>query len=99
MNNVNVVPGFEVARDFRMRLSVGSAKVGKGLPGKDNAPAKRVVRTIAFPNRDEVRRVEFLHQDRKIQSRRSPADDVDFNHYTKLTAKSLTFQIPPRRQD
>src|SRR4029453_15285802 len=51
-------------------------------------PAKRVVRTIAFPNRDEVRWVEFLHQDRKVQSRRSAADDVDFHLYTKLTAKT-----------
>src|SRR6266571_5991973 len=79
MDYVDVVPGFKVSCDFGVRYFIGCAQVGESLAGKDDTPAKRIVRPVAFMDRDVVRRIALLHQDREVQSRRSAADDVDFH--------------------
>jgi len=53
--------------------------MGHSLARKDNAPAKRIVRTIALADRDVMRGVGLLHQDREVHSRRPTTDDIDLH--------------------
>src|SRR5690348_13406682 len=83
MNDVDVIPRLKLLRDLRVRLLVGRAQVRQRLAGKHHAPTEGVVWPIALVNLNAVRRVGLLHQDRKIQPRRPPTDDVDVHSVWK----------------
>src|SRR2546427_1606828 len=46
VDDVNIVPGFEVARDFSMRCFVGGAHVPERPAGKHYAPAEGIVGAV-----------------------------------------------------
>jgi hypothetical protein len=54
-------------------------KVLERLVGQHHAPAKRVVRLVAFEHGDVVRGVAQLHADRKIKARRAAAEASDLH--------------------
>src|SRR5262250_356990 len=66
VNNVNVIPDFASADDPPERRLVTLFQIREGLVGKDDAPAERVVRSVAFDNDDFARRILALHQDGEI---------------------------------
>lgn len=79
VQDINVIPRFEVTSYIGMRRRVGGTQVRKRLAREYDAPAKCVVRPITLPNRDQMLRISPLHKDCKIQPRRSATDDVDFH--------------------
>src|SRR5215510_5176121 len=81
MHNINVVPRRKLFRYLCMRVFIGGAQVGKRLTRENNAPPERIVWSIALINPNLMSRVGLLHQDRKIQPRRSPTNDVDLHQF------------------
>src|SRR6185437_16120160 len=79
---IDVIPGFKVTGDFRMRSLIGGAQIRERLAGKDHAPAKGIVRPVAFVDVYVVRRVGVLHHDGEVHAGRTTADDIDFHAKT-----------------
>ena len=79
MDYVNIVPGRETPGDFSVRFFVSGAQICEGLSGKHDAPAKRVVRSVAFVNGNLMGGIGLFHEDGEIHSGRPAADDVDFH--------------------
>jgi hypothetical protein len=76
---VNVRPVGELGGDAIISLLVGLFEAAKGFVAEDNSPAERVVRAIAFDDRDVVAGVLLLHQDREVKPRRPAADARDLH--------------------
>lgn len=79
VEDIHVIPRLEALRDTRMRHFVRRAQVAQGLPRKDHAPPERAIGRITLINRNLMRRVEPLHQQREVQARR-PAADNRYSH-------------------
>src|SRR6266852_4787358 len=79
MDHIDVVPGFKVARDFRVRRLISLTQSRKCLSGKHHSPAERIVGPVAFVNCNFVCALDLLHEDGKVHAGRPAADDVDFH--------------------
>src|SRR5713226_10703563 len=79
MNYLDIVPGFKVPGDFRVRGFVGRAQIAQRPSGKNYAPTERVIRPVTLVDCDVMRGIGLLHQDGKIYSGRPAADDFDFH--------------------
>jgi len=75
--DLDVVPVVERAQDLGGRFRVRRLQVAQRLVGEHDAPAEGVVRAVALHHGNLVRRVMLLHEQREIQSGRSPADAHD----------------------
>src|SRR2546430_11474802 len=93
MDDVNIVPGFEVAGDFRVRYFISFTQIRESSTRKHHAPAERVCRAVAFINGDVVRGVGLLHEDGEVHARRPAANDADF-HGESLSNAALSLSIP-----
>ena len=93
MNYINVIPGFKAARDFRVRWFIRYAQIAERLAGKHHAPAKRIVRPVAFMDGDVMRGIGLLHQDREVHPGRAAADDFDF-HERSLSKAAPNLSTP-----
>src|SRR2546428_7359687 len=91
MNYINVVPGFEVCGDVRMRFFVGSPQIVERLARKDYAPTKSIVRSVPFVDGDVVFGISCFHEDGEVHAGRAAADDVDFH------ARNSSSAAPKRR--
>src|ERR1051325_926513 len=89
MNDVDVIPRRELLRYLRMRLFICCAKISERLPRKHDSPPKRIVRPIPLIDPDLMRRISLLHQDRKIQPRRPPTNDVDLHVSAYISSKAF----------
>src|SRR5262249_16296999 len=94
MDHIDVVPGFKVARDFRMRRFVRFTQVRQRFAGKHDAPAERVVGPIPFEDGDIVRSIGLLYEDGEVHARGSAADNVDF-HFVATVNQPLVVQPAP----
>src|ERR1700741_363509 len=79
MNDVNIVPGRKVLRNFGVRAFIGGAQVRQRLSGKHHTPTKGVVGAIAFIYGDLVGGVGGLHEDGEVHAGRAATDDVYFH--------------------
>src|SRR5260370_37976175 len=86
MNYIDIVPGFKVPGDFRVRRFVGRAQIAQRPSGKNHAPTERVIRPVTFVDCDVMRGIGLLHQDGKIHSGRAAADDFDFHERSSFNA-------------
>src|SRR5204863_7438529 len=91
MNYVDIVPGFKVPRDFRVRRVVSRAQIAQSFAGKYHAPAERVVRPVTFVDCDLMRGIGLLHQDGEIHPRRAAANDFDFHAWSYSSSARARF--------
>jgi hypothetical protein len=89
IDDIDVVPRFKIARDFRVRRFVSFTQVRKRLSREHDSPSKRVVRAVSFVNGDVVRGVGPLHEDGEVHARRPAADNVD------LHAEKSEYRLQP----
>src|SRR6476660_3813409 len=61
MNDIDIVPRLKVSSDCRMGNFIGFTQVSERPSRKNNAPTKRIVRSIAFVDRDVVGGVRVFH--------------------------------------
>jgi hypothetical protein len=62
----NVIPVDEGAMNCLAAYRIDDAQIGQRLVGQHHAPAKGVLRAIAFDDHDLVGRIAQLHGDREI---------------------------------
>ncbi len=77
--DLDVVPVGEVRRDRPVALEIVFLERLERLVGKHDAEAERVVRPVALVDRDADRGPGLLRENRKVETGRPPADDVDFH--------------------
>ena len=77
--DLDVVPVVEGVEDLRRCGRIGRLQVAERLVGEDDAPAESVVRAIPLDDRDVVRRVQLLHEQREVQAGRAAADADDLH--------------------
>ncbi len=75
--DLDVVPVVERLMDLRRGLGVGAAQRAEHLVRQHDAPAEGVRRRVALDQRDLMRRVLLLHQQRKVQTRRAATHTRD----------------------
>jgi hypothetical protein len=75
--DLDVVPVIERGEDRLGRRGVGFAQVAERLVREHDAPSERVVWPVALDDRDDVRRIALLHQQREVQARRTASDAND----------------------
>ena len=75
--DLDVVPVVEGVENLGGGLRIGRAQRRQRLIGEDDAPAERVVGTVALEDGHVVRGVVPLHQQREVQAGRSAADARD----------------------
>jgi len=74
---LDVVPVIERHLDRIGRNRIPFPHVVHGRIGEHHPPAESVIGLVAFHNRDLMRRIQLLHQDRKIQPCGASADTYD----------------------
>jgi hypothetical protein len=81
----------EVALDLLDHLHIGLPEAVHGLVGKDDAPAKGIVGTIALEHHNVAGGIGLLHQDREEQSGGAPAQayDAHWNLHERQSTRSL----------
>ena len=85
--HVNVVPPIERANDLGGGCRIGGREVPERLVGKHDAPTKGIGRPIAFDDAHDPLGVGAFDDQRRIQSRGSPADTEN--------AHSRRWETPP----
>src|SRR6266576_5782746 len=75
MDYIDIVPGFKVLGDGGVGRFISGLQVAEGLPGKHHAPAKRIVRAVAFVDSNVVCGVGALHEDGEVHPGRTATDD------------------------
>ncbi len=73
-HDCDVVPVDEVVADRGCRDGIVLLHPCQRIVGQDDAPAKGVIRAVAFQHRDLMRRVAQLHRDGEIQTCRTAAE-------------------------
>lgn len=82
--DIYVIPVSEIAGDRAKCWLVGDAKVLKCLIREHDTPPECVVRLVALEDRDVMRRIRLLEEQRRVESCRSAADDVDLALHSEL---------------
>src|ERR1041385_9005316 len=90
LHHIDVVPRFKVARNFCVRSFISGAQIRECLSGKHDAPAERVIGSVALIDGDVMRGVGLFHEDGEIHAGRTTAADVDFH------AESSSSALPSR---
>jgi hypothetical protein len=89
VEDVDVGPVREAGGDRALGLGIRLLEVRERLVGEDDAPAEGVLGAVPLVDRDLVRRVEALHEDREVEPGRAAADDLDL-HRDPMDAALLT---------
>ena len=82
--DVDVVPVIEAADDLVVCGTVGIAEIAERLIREHDAPAKRVVGSVAFDDGDLVRGIRALQQQRKIEARGAAANADDSHGFHRI---------------
>ena len=89
----DVVPVIERFLDLRRRHGVPLAHVVHGRVGKHHSPPEGVIGLVAFDDRDVVRGIELLHQQRKVQTCGAAADTDNFHGLHPLGRAEITLYL------
>src|SRR5262249_19045895 len=87
--DVDVGPAGEPAGHRRGELGVRVVDAAQRFVGEHHAESERVVRGVALPDGDPVRRVQLLHQGGEIETARAPADNGDLHCTPARSASAM----------
>ena len=73
--DLDVIPVMQRSIDRSGALGIGGTKVGDGEVREDHAPAERVIRPVAFEDRDAGIRLAAFREERRVQATWSAAND------------------------